>query len=78
MKIAVGNDAYLEPDEGPRDTPFHMRIVRIERIPNTRVGNNVTLECGHGVQTFGNLAHAEVGGVVRLLCTKCRDLAEGE
>jgi hypothetical protein len=69
MKIAVGSGAYLEPDEGPRDTRFHKRIVRVERIANTRTGLNVTLACGHGVQTFGDLAHAE--GVV--LCTKCRD-----
>jgi hypothetical protein len=64
--------SYLEPDEGPRNTKFHMRIVRVERIPNTRAGHNVTLECGHGVQTFGDLKHAN--GVV--LCTKCRDLEE--
>jgi hypothetical protein len=71
VKIALDSGgSYLEPDEGPRNTRFHKRIVRIERIPNTRAGNNVTLECGHGVQTFGNLEHA--GGVV--LCTKCRDL----
>lgn len=69
-KIALDNGgSYLEPDEGPRNTRYHMRIVRIERIPNTRTGNNVTLECGHGVQTFGDLGHAD--GVV--LCAKCRD-----
>ena len=72
MKIALDSGGYLEPDEGPRDTPFHKRIVRKEPIPNTRAGHNVTLECGHGVQTFGDLALAE--GVV--LCTKCRDLEE--
>jgi len=73
MKIAVGTDgSYLEPDDGPRNTKYHMKIIRVERIPNTRSGNNVALECGHGVQTFGDLTHA--GGV--LFCTKCRDLAE--
>jgi hypothetical protein len=69
MKIDLGHGAYLEPDEGPRNTPFHKRIVRVERIPNTRVGNNVILECGHRVQTFGDLTHA--AGLV--LCTECRD-----
>ena len=64
--------SYLEPDEGPRNSRFHMRIVRLERIPGTRTGHNVTLECGHGVQTFGDLRYSS--GVV--LCTKCRDLAE--
>jgi hypothetical protein len=73
MKIALDSGgSYLEPDEGPRNTRFHKKIVRIERIANTRAGHTVTLECGHGVSTFGNLAHAE--GVV--LCTKCRDLEE--
>jgi hypothetical protein len=71
MKIGLDSGGgYLEPDEGPRDTRFHMRILRAEPIANTRAGYNLTLECGHGVQAIGNLAHA--GGVV--LCTKCRDL----
>jgi hypothetical protein len=75
MKIALDNGgSYLEPDEGPRNSRFHMKIVRVERIANTQSGHNLTLECGHGVQAFGNLRHA--GGVV--LCTKCRDLDEGE
>lgn len=54
MKIALGNGgSYLEPDEGPRDTKFHKRIVRVEPIPGTRAGNDLTLECGHGVQAHG-------------------------
>ena len=69
MKIDLGHGAYLEPDEEPRNSPFHVRIVKIERIPNTRSGNNLVLECGHRVQSFGNLAHAN--GVV--FCTQCRD-----
>lgn len=73
MKIALDNGgSYLEPDEGPRNTRFHKRILRVEPIPGTRSGNNLTLECGHGVQAFGNLLHAE--GVI--LCTKCRDLED--
>jgi hypothetical protein len=79
MKIALDSGgSYLEPDEGPRDTRFHMRVVRIERIPNTRAGNHLTLECGHGVQSYGNLDHAKVDGEVRIMCTKCRDLEESE
>lgn len=73
MKIALDSGgSYLEPDDGSRNTRFHKRILRVERIPNTRAGANVTLECGHGVTTFGDLTHA--AGVV--LCTKCRDLEE--
>ena len=72
MKIWLDSGgSFIEPDEGPRGK-FHKRIVRVERIPNARNAHNVTLECGHGVQTFGDLSHA--GGVV--LCTKCRDLEE--
>jgi hypothetical protein len=73
MKIALDSGgSYLEPDEGPRNTPYHKNIVRVERIPFTRTGNNVTLGCGHTVQAFGSLTHAE--GVI--FCTKCRDLDE--
>lgn len=73
MKIALDSGGgYLEPDDGPRNTRFHMRPMRVERIPGTLAGNNVTLECGHGVQTFGNLDYAKG----RILCTKCRDLSE--
>jgi hypothetical protein len=69
MKIDLGHGHYLEPDEGPRDSAFHKRIVSIKTIPNTRAGHWLDLECGHRVQSFGNLAHAN--GVV--LCTQCRD-----
>lgn len=71
MKIALDSGgSYLEPDEGPRSTRFHKRILRVEKIPGFRSASNVTLECGHGVQAFGDLSHA--GGV--LFCAKCRDL----
>jgi hypothetical protein len=69
MKINLGHGAYLEPDEGPRDTLFHKRIVKVERIANTRVGNWCVLECGHRAMTFGDLTHC--GGV--LLCMQCRN-----
>ena len=73
MKIALDNGgSYLEPDEEPRNSRYHMRIVRVEKIANTRTGHNLTLSCGHGVQAFGDLKHADG----RILCTKCRDLAE--
>lgn len=70
MKISLGADSYLEPDEEPRNSPYHMRIVKAEAIPNTRSGNNVTLECGHRVQTFGDFRRFR--GIV--MCTQCRDL----
>jgi hypothetical protein len=72
MKIPLGDGSYLEPDEGPRTSRFHKKIVKAAPLPNTQSGNTLDLECGHRVMTFGNLAHA--GGVV--LCTQCRDAAE--
>jgi len=71
MKIPVGGGGYLEPDEGPRDTQYHMKILRVAPIPGYRAANYVELECGHAVTMFGRLEHAE--GVV--LCTACRDKA---
>ena len=75
MKIPLGDGSYLEPDDRPRDlTRHYKRILRVEKIPGTRNRHNLTLECGHGVTAYGDLAHAE--GIV--LCTKCRDLEAGE
>lgn len=73
MKIDLGHGRFLEPDEAPRNSQWHKRIVRTSRIPNTRVGRWCDLECGHRVMAFGDLAHAD--GVV--LCTQCRDQAGG-
>jgi len=72
MKIELGGGAYLEPDEGPRDTWFHKRIVQSEKIPNTKSGRTAILECGHRIMMFGNIERA--GGVA--LCTQCRDGAQ--
>jgi hypothetical protein len=69
MKVDLGHGAYLEPDEGPRNTAFHKRIVKSAPIATTRSGYFHDLECGHRVMTFGNLEH--VNGVI--LCTACRD-----
>jgi len=74
MKIDVGGGAYIEPDEGGRDTRFHMRIMTTQRIPNTRVGHYADLCCGHRVMMFGDLTLANG----RALCTQCRDAAEGK
>jgi hypothetical protein len=71
VKIDLGGGAYIEPDEGPRNTRFHQRIVRAEAIHETKSGMNVTLECGHLVQ---DLRPSLAGGV--LLCTQCRDSQE--
>jgi hypothetical protein len=74
MKIALDSfGSYFEPDEEPRNTRYHMRIVRIEPVKDRPMAHNLVLECGHGVQASGDLAHA--GGVI--FCTKCRDLEEG-
>jgi hypothetical protein len=71
MKIDLGHGAYLEPDDGPRDSAFHKRILRTTPVANTRTGNWVDLECGHRVMSFGNLAYAH--GV--LLCERCKENA---
>lgn len=73
MKIDLGQGAYLEPDEGPRNTAFHKRIVRLERLPGTRVGYQTELECGHKPMMFGDVENA--AGIV--LCSQCKDEAEG-
>jgi hypothetical protein len=69
MKIDLGQGAYLEPDEGPRDSPYHQRIMSAAKIPNTLAGHYLNLACGHRVMSFGKLEHAQ--GVI--LCTQCRD-----
>lgn len=71
MKIDLGHGHTLEPDEEPRNTPFHKRILRATPLENTRSGNYLELECGHAVTSFGRLEHA--AGVV--LCVQCRDEA---
>jgi hypothetical protein len=58
----------ISPDLPPRNTPWHRRIVKALPIPNTQRGNDVQLECGHWVQTFGKLELAEG----RLLCRDCQ------
>lgn len=73
-KIPLGGGAYIEPDEGPRTSRFHKKIARIDPITGTRTGNWIVLECGHTVQAFGRIAHAD--GVI--LCTACRDWEEGK
>jgi len=69
MKVDLGHGSYLEPDDGPRDSRFHKVIVAAVPIPGTRAGHDVLLQCGHHVQTFGDLRHA--GGVA--FCVQCRD-----
>jgi hypothetical protein len=74
MKILpLGGGAYLEPDENPRHTRWHRRILRTVPIANTKSGYWCDLECGHRVAVFGNLAPAN--GV--LPCTACRDRKQG-
>jgi len=47
MKIPLGGGAYLEPDEQPRDTQWHKKILRVTPIPGYRAANYLDLECGH-------------------------------
>lgn len=72
MKIDLGGGVYLEPDDGPRNTPFHKRILETRPIADTKTGRVAILECGHQVMTFGIMEHAD--GVA--LCTRCRDGAQ--
>ena len=73
MRIALDNaGSYLEPDEKPTrgGLRFYKRIARAQRIAGTLSGHQLTLECGHRVQAFGELGRLD--GAV--LCTRCRDL----
>jgi hypothetical protein len=72
MKINLGHGAYLEPDEPPRNSRFHKRILRVSKIAYATGGHFLDLECGHRIMSFGRLIHA--GGVV--LCTQCREKAQ--
>ena len=72
MKIPIGNNGYVEPDDGKHSARFRFRIMHTEPIPNTRAGHYANLSCGHRVMIFGSLEAA--GG--RALCTVCRDRAE--
>jgi len=72
MKIDLGHGAYLEPDTEPRNSRWHVKIERTQRITNTRSGHWLYLACGHRSMAFGKLEYA--GGVV--LCTQCRDQEE--
>lgn len=56
-----------EHKSSPRNTPHHKRILTTSKIPGTKSGHNLGLECGHKVQTFGDLTH--LNGVV--LCQEC-------
>ncbi len=69
MKVDLGDGVYLEPDDGPRDTEHHKRILSTTPIPGTRVGYRLELECGHRPMAFGDLAKAQ--GVIH--CLQCRD-----
>lgn len=64
-------DITLEPDPAPRKSQWHKRIVGTRPIPNTRTGHYLRLECGHWVQTFGDLDLLQG----RVLCTECREAA---
>lgn len=62
----------IEPDDRARGlSRYHKRIVKTARIARTRSGHVCELECGHSVQTFGDLKHT--AGFV--LCVECRNEA---
>jgi hypothetical protein len=69
LTIPLPGGGYLEGDSGSRDSLFHRKIVSSTRIPNTRTGQDHLLECGHHVQSYGDLSAADGW----LLCTECRD-----
>ena len=49
VKIDLGGGQYLEPDEGPRNSRFHMRIMMIKNIPTrapaTTCASNAAMRC---------------------------------
>lgn len=61
-------DVTITPDPEPRNTRWHKKIVSVERIPGTKNGHYVKLECSHRIMTFGDIEKAN--GVV--LCDQCR------
>ena len=73
MKIPLGGGAYMEPEDRSRGlTKWHRRIIATARIAQTRVGLWCNLECGHRVQAFGDMTHADGW----MLCMECRDAEE--
>lgn len=68
-RIDLGYGAFMEGERADeRNTEFHMRIVEVSKIPNTRSGHYCKLSCGHTVMSFGPLENAD--GVC--LCVVCR------
>lgn len=61
----------LMPDMGGPSL-WRRRIVQSAPIPNTKTGQQHTLECGHVIMTFGSMGH--LGGV-EAMCTACREAA---
>jgi hypothetical protein len=61
----------MEP-EGPQHRKYHRKILEKTRIPNTRAGWNVVLECNHRIQIYGD--HKQVGPTV--FCQACKNLIE--
>ncbi len=75
MKIYDDGRLKIEVERAEdRNTPFHKRIVRTRRVPGTKSGNHVFLECGHRVMTFGDLALTN--GVA--MCERCKQENEHE
>ncbi len=60
----------LEPDTGPG--PYHRAIAFSAPIPNTKTGQRHVLQCGHYIQTFGNIALANG----KVFCQQCKDLTQ--
>jgi hypothetical protein len=58
------------PDTG--HGPYHRAFVNVVPIPDTKAGKILTLECGHMVQAFGDLRHANG----KVLCAYCQKEAE--
>ncbi|HEY1897036.1 MAG TPA: hypothetical protein VGG62_12215 [Terracidiphilus sp.] len=69
MRIDLGFGGYMEPGERLVDPRWRKRIMKTERVENTRSGHWCDLECGHRVMAFGNLDFAEG----EMACLQCRD-----
>jgi len=67
MRINIGG-SFIEPDEGPRNTIFHRRIVREEEVVNMPCAKVLLLDCGHRVVAIGRVELCEG----RVFCLYCK------
>lgn len=55
------------PDPPPRDTAYHRQITSSKQLGEFKSAHELTLDCGHQMIMFGDLAHLEG----RAYCSAC-------